>query len=234
MNAGYFSTTILRPAEFGNWAAKTELNPTYDKAKPDLVLVTMGADDVQFVHIVEGCIENAYEYYWDAATLECVTGNPGPTVTTDFLNYLPTLRTHLQTLAQWITARGTADGSVPKVVFTDYYDPLPQGTTTCPDSNYLYPAQIRYLSSLLHELDATVVKTIDGLGNPDVAVADLSGALAGHEWCTSNPWAYGLSIYHVTSPSSFESQAPFHPTPRGQQQLASLVQPVVDRLFAGS
>ncbi|MGH9090434.1 MAG: hypothetical protein ACRDZR_03485 [Acidimicrobiales bacterium] len=234
VNAGYFSTTVLRPAEFGNWATKADLNATYDAAKPDLVLATMGADDVQFVHIVEGCIENGYEYYWDAATLECVTGNPGPTVTTDFLDYLPTFRTHLKTLAQWITARGTADGKVPKVVFTDYYNPLPTGTTTCPDSNYLYPAQIRYLSSLLQELDTTIVQTIDGLGDPNVAVADLSGALDGHEWCTSDPWAYGLSIYQVTSPSSFDSQAPFHPTPRGQEQLASLVQPVVDRLFAGS
>ena|GEM_PF-2563753 len=234
VNQGYLSTTVLRPAEFGNWTNQTDLNAAYDAANPDLVLVTMGADDVQFVEIVEGCIENAYEYYWGLATLECVTGNPGPTVTKDFLDYLPTYRTHLRTLANWIVSRGAADGKVPKVVFTDYYDPLPQGTTTCPDSNYLYPPQLQYLSSLLHQLDGTIVSIVNGLDNPDVAVADLSGALDGHEWCTSDPWAYGLSIYHATTPSSFQSQAPFHPTPRGQEQLASLIQPAIDRLFVGS
>ena len=120
---------------------------------------------------------------------------------------------------------------MPKVVFTDYYDPLHAGNTTCPDSNYLYSQQTRYLSQLLHQLDTLIVETIDGLQDPNIAVADVSGAFDGHQWCTPDPWAYGLSIYSVTDPDSFESQAPFHPTPRGQQQLATALKPVVDSLF---
>ncbi|HEY1990516.1 MAG TPA: SGNH/GDSL hydrolase family protein [Acidimicrobiales bacterium] len=231
VNVGYFSNTTLRPAEFGNWATQTDLNADYDASEPDLTLVSMGADDVQFVAIVEACIENAYEYYFDLANLECVPGNPGSTVTQDFTNYLPTLQRNEQTLAGWIEARGLADGHTPKAVFTDYYDPMPEGTTTCPDSNYLYPQQTEYLSTLLHQLDTTIVQTINGLHDPNIVVADLSGALDGHEWCTTDPWAYGLSIYSVTDPSSFDSQAPFHPTPEGQRQLAAAIQPVIDRLF---
>ena len=40
----------LRPAEFGNWDTKQDLNPVYDAAKPDLVLITLG-HDVQFVNV---------------------------------------------------------------------------------------------------------------------------------------------------------------------------------------
>ena len=231
VNYGYLYNTTLRPAEFGNWDNQQYLNAQYDAAKPDLVLVTMGADDVQFVAIVEACIENAYEHYWDAADLQCVPGNPGSTITQDFTDYLPTLQADYQTLASWINARGQADGRVPKVVFTDYYDPLPAGNTTCPDSNYLYPQQTQYLSQLLHQLDTLIIQTINGLHDPNVAVADISKAFDGHEWCTPDPWAYGLSIYSVTNPDSFYSQAPFHPTPQGQQQLATLLKPVIDQLF---
>jgi lysophospholipase L1-like esterase len=231
VNYGYLYNTTLRPAEFGNWDTQQYLNAQYDAAKPDLVLVTLGADDVQFVAIVEACIQNAYEYYLDLASLQCVPGNPGSTITQDFTDYLPMLRGNYQTLVRWINARGQADGLVPKVVFTDYYDPLPAGNTTCPDSNYLYSQQIQYLSDLLHQLDTLIIQTIDGLHDPNVAVADVSKAFDGHQWCSPDPWAYGLSIYSVTDPDSFYSQAPFHPTPRGQQQLASLVEPVIDQLF---
>lgn len=63
------------------------------------------------------------------------------------------------------------------MVFTDYYDPMPQGTTTCPDSNYLYTSQTEYLSGLLHQLDAMIVSTIQGLHNPGSVGASILGAL---------------------------------------------------------
>ena len=51
--------TEYRPAEFGNWDAQTDLNLEYDSVKPQVVLVTLGADDLQFSAIVEDCIKNA-------------------------------------------------------------------------------------------------------------------------------------------------------------------------------
>jgi len=85
------------------------------------------------------------------------------------------------------------------------------------------------------QLNDALTTTIHGLHNPDVAVADASGAYTptgeNHRWCTSDPWAYGLSIYSVFDPSSFKSQAPFHPTPEGQASIASFVIPTVLELF---
>ncbi len=231
VNKGYISDTQLRPAEFGNWDTRTDLNANYDADRPGLVLVTMGADDVQFVAIVEACIENGYKHAIYGAKLECTAANPGATVTTDFTGYLPTLVSHYQTLAGWIAARGKADGLVPKVVFTDYMDPLPASGHKCPDSSWLYPEQTDYLRTLLDQLNSTIETTITGLHDPGVAVADISHALDGHQWCTDDPWDYGLSIYKVDDPDSFESQAPFHPTPEGQQAIAARVAPVARRLL---
>ena len=226
-----------RPAQFGNWAAQTDINQDYDSAAPQLVIITLGADDLQFVSIVEDCIENAYEYYWDVAEMHCVDHNPGSTIETDFVNAVQTLEQNYVTLVSWIKERAQANNvPEPKVVFTNYPNPLPPDGTKCPDTNYLYPDQITYLSSLVDQLNGIVVDTINGLDDPNVAVADISGAYtandANHIWCTDDPWAYGLSIYSVSSPSSFESQAPFHPTPDGQESIAEHVIPVVRQWFA--
>jgi lysophospholipase L1-like esterase len=180
---------------------------------------------------VEACIQNGYQYYWDIAALQCTESNPGPTVKQDFTDLLPTLADNYKSLVSWIDARGKKEGTVAKVVFTNYYDPLPPGGKQCPDSNWLYPEQITYLSSLVTRLNKLIDDTIGALHDSNVAVANISDTMKGHEWCTSDPWAYGLSIYSVTSPSSFKSQAPFHPTPIGQKAIANAILPVVKKLL---
>ena len=216
-----YQSTTYRPAEFGNWATQTDLNPDYDAAKPDLVLVSLGADDVQFTKIVAACVLDS---------TQCLPGNPGPTVENDFFAALPQLTANLTTLAGWITARGAADGLVPKVVFDDYMNPLPTGSNTCPDTLNLSVAQLAYLSGLLHQIDQLIISTVQGLGNPDIAAGNVAAALGGHEWCTSDPWDYGLSVL-TSGPGQFASQAPFHPTPTGQQSLAASIAPTVAHLF---
>jgi hypothetical protein len=51
----------MRPAQFGDWTATPEggstgtINPEYAAADPDVVLITLGADDLSFVPIVTYC-----------------------------------------------------------------------------------------------------------------------------------------------------------------------------------
>ncbi|MEA2703245.1 MAG: hypothetical protein QOD63_1190 [Actinomycetota bacterium] len=49
-------TATFGPPQFGDWATQTDLNPAYDAADPDLVLVTLGADDIGFAKIFVYCI----------------------------------------------------------------------------------------------------------------------------------------------------------------------------------
>jgi len=227
----------LRPAEFGNWTTKQDLNDEYDKARPDLVLVTLGADDAQFVSIVENCIKNAYKYKSYLADEECISSNPGSTIQQDFFNFLPTLEKNYATLASWIAARANSKtiGGSPKVVFTTYPNPFPNPGVSCPDVSWLYPEQVTYLSSLVNQMNSAITTSIEGLHDKNVTVVDLNKAYQpgnqDHRWCTRDPWAYGLSIYSVYHPSSFKSQAPFHPTPQGQQAIADLLTPKILALF---
>ena len=224
-----------RPAQFGNWATKANINAAYDAARPDLVLVTLGADDVHFASVVRACVVNKLANSVDhAIPLECTADNPGAMVQSDALSQLPILNGNLQTLAKWVNQRGAADHKIPKVVFTNYFDPFPTGSTSCPDSSLLATAQVEYLSTLLGQLNHRIEQTITGLHLANVSVVNLSSAFDGHRWCSSDPWDYGLSIINPLDPASLLSQAPFHPTPRGQRQIASLVEPAVKHLFAAA
>jgi len=231
--SGLFSTSLVQPAQFGDWTTQRYLNAAYDRARPDVVLVTLGADDLTFSQIAKACVLNALAQRVNhSVALQCTAQDPGSAVLQDFYARLPALRRDFVDLAPWITARGKADHLVPKVVFTTYYDPLPTGTTSCPDSALLDHAQVTYLSARLVQLNATIETTIRGLDDPGIGVADLTDAFDGHRWCSAEPWAYGLSIFSLTNPSSLLSQAPFHPTPQGQAQIARLVGPEVERLLA--
>jgi lysophospholipase L1-like esterase len=227
--------TTYRPAQFGDLTTNTNINAAYDAARPDLVLVTLGADDVQFSAVVRSCAENNLAHTVDPAlSLECTPTNPGSAVQTEAVTQLPAVGSNLATLARWINQRCRADHKVPQVVFTNYFDPLPTGATSCPDTSLLATVQVQYLSTLLGRLNRTITQAITGLHLANVSLVDLSSAFDGHRWCSSDPWDYGLSIFSLSHPSSLLSQAPFHPTPRGQQQIASLVKPAVNRLFAAS
>ena len=232
-----YDGTTYRPPQFGDWATQSGLNAEYDAAQPDLVLVTLGADDVHFVKIVTSCVENALEHrFLRFVDLECTRANHGAAVKSDFSANLPSLREHYETLVQWIAARATAHGvAAPKVVFTTYPDPLPANGAQCPDSKWLRPSQLRYLSTLVGKLNREIRTTVKAIDDPNVVVADTDRAYTQsgehHGWCSKDPWAYGLSVLHLFEPSTLHSQAPFHPTPRGQQAIAALVEPTVKQLF---
>jgi lysophospholipase L1-like esterase len=228
--------TVYRPAEFGNWERRTELNAAYDAANPDLVLITLGADDVDFSGIVTDCVENAYEHYWVDTALECTEQSPGASVQELFVDRLPAVAAHYGQLVDWIGERARANGvPVPRIVFTNYPDPLPDPKVRCPDARMLYDPQVRYLASLLDEMNDLISTTIERLDEDHVVVADVSEAYRppndDHRWCSPDPWAYGLSIYQFTSPSSFRSLAPFHPTPEGQQAIAAGVLATITHAF---
>jgi lysophospholipase L1-like esterase len=239
VSAGLLTTTTLRPAEFGDWANQRDLNPAYDTARPDLVLITLGADDLEFTHVVQDCVTNAIAHSLGVEPLRCTTTSPGPTITTDFTANLAGLGPHYQALINAVQARGRAARRVPKIVFTTYHDPLPMGSITCPDVALLDPTQVAYLRTLVPTLDTTIRTAINRLHTPGVAVADTSKAMVAangtnHRWCSPQPWAYGLSIFTVTDPRSLTSQAPFHPTPDGQRRYAALVTPVVRTVLGSS
>jgi lysophospholipase L1-like esterase len=254
--------TPYRPAQFGNWLGQTNLNAAYDAAAPDVVVITLGADDVSFVDIVTYCATG----YTDAAQVAalaqsddptaqlranflarfptaeawvnrtrravngvlsssssyCTAANPGAPIQTLFWDPINSgeIAGNYKALVAAIQARGTKAGKVPHIVFTTYHQPFPTPpqSESCLDLGDLESDEIAYLVTLQNTLKSTIVSAVGNL--PGVSVADISGVVKGHEWCTDDPWAYGLSVLLLNK----DSQAPFHPTPKGQAAIAAVVE----------
>jgi lysophospholipase L1-like esterase len=66
-----------------------------------------------------------------------------------------------------------------------------------------------------------VISTLAGVDG--VSVVDIWGAVQDHEFCTSDPWTYGLSVLLEND----DSLAPFHPTAKGQAAIAALIAPQI-------
>ena len=77
--------------------------------------------------------------------------------------------------------------------------------------------EINYLISLENTLKLTLIAAVSGLDG--VSVADISDVVAGHEFCTSDPWTYGISVLRWND----ASLAPFHPIPQGQAAIAAVL-----------
>ncbi|MGH9207930.1 MAG: GDSL-type esterase/lipase family protein, partial [Acidimicrobiales bacterium] len=219
---------VYRPAELGDWATGQELNAAYDRASPDVVLISLGADDIRFSQIAEDCIVASV---LDPAV--CTASDPGQTVQSDMFAQLPTLGANYRSLVAAIQARGARAHKIPYIVFTTYPNPLPApgadiDVTRCPDSAHLSSAQISYLSSLFEVLKGVIANSVGG--EKGVSVADVSRAFAGHQLCSLDPWAYGPSVLIFSNP---QSQAPYHPTPAGQEAIAHKVLSVLPAKFKG-
>ncbi len=116
----------FRPAQFGDWLSMQRLNPDYDAAKPDLVIITLGADDLSFVSIVEYCA-TGYTLA-DAAEVEAIAAlrDPRQRIRANFLRKFPTLEAW-----QDRPARSSSDYCVANspgaVIESLFWDPINSG-----------------------------------------------------------------------------------------------------------
>jgi hypothetical protein len=145
------------PAQFGDIATDgtpSNVNSAYTSANPNLVLLTLGADDLKFVNILTACIEWNYipgflqsdngrapSPYGSrySGNLQCSDDNDtdkkGPTgsdypdgvIQDYYANQLVALHMHLTSLLTAIEKEGQQQGQSgpPKIVITNYPNPLP-------------------------------------------------------------------------------------------------------------
>ena len=246
---------LYRPAQFGDWLGMTNLNPDYDAAMPDVVIITLGANDVSFVDVFTFCATgytdpaevaalsrlpnlskqlraNFVKRFPDAAAWRgrppralgssyCTAANPGAPINSLFWDPINSgeIAGHYKSLVAAIKDRGMRAGKVPRIIFTTYHQPLPSAAQSdeCLDLGDLERDEIDYLITLENALKSTLLAAVGGLEG--VTVADISNIVEGHEYCTSDPWTYGLSVLLLNE----DSLAPFHPTPQGQAAIAAVV-----------
>jgi len=197
-----FSKTTTGAAQLGNNQAR---NAAYDTFKPSLVTITLGMDDIDFSDVVATCY-----------TGPCGTASQNNSID----SAIAAFSSNLKGLLGDINSRGKADGQVPWVVLTTYYDPFNLNSLSCDDVDIglgfgLSSSDAKWLQSKLNLINEDI--KVDGSSYPKSKVVDLTNVLNGHQLCSSSPWVYGPSILY----DDLDSPAPFHPTPSGQQAIAN-------------
>jgi len=194
-------------------------DPNYDDAQPDIVSLTVGADDIDFSGWIEQC--------YGLLNRDC--GNS--TDTSDINTDVSMARSDLHDVLSEIHSRGQAAGKIPHVYVTGYYDPFPSSYVSgCKDlsptlGTGINSTEMSWLRTELENLNTNIHDEADHFGN--VTFVDLSSVMSGHEFCSSDPRVYGASLRvdpTTTPPSDNHNPAPYHPTPAGQQAIAQAIQ----------
>jgi PKD repeat protein/lysophospholipase L1-like esterase len=213
---------------FGHWTAPAQLgssiglhgaeppNPEYDAPRPDLVSLTLGADDVHFAEQVASCY-----------TTFCNTDQHS------IDGILAEQEKNLTLVVEEIHRRGVADGKVPLLVLTEYYNPFPAYDWHCVDINdnaleWISNDDMKFVIKGLERLNHNIATVA---ARNHLVVLNTDHLLEKHRFCSSQgPWVYGPSIELDNLPH-IHSPAPFHPTPEGQQAIGdALAKLVSDKL----
>jgi hypothetical protein len=203
----------------------------FDAHDADVVTLTLGANDVDFAGWIKTC------YHPFAG--ECNTSS-----STDTLNdLLDAAKDNMRLVLAELDDRADAANKTLRVLVTNYYNPFPSGavSSSCIDTGAdpldgTYPgiglttAEKSWLGSGLADLNTNIAAEVtyaqSNQPNLDVDLVNISGAMSGHEFCTSDPWVYGPSIQYPISGEN-ANPAPFHPTLAGQRAIRALVEAAI-------
>ena len=209
------------------------VNTTYDSLNPAVVTLTVGADDINFATWVGKCYQ---PFYFGA---KCGTSDDNALVASQLANQEADLRSALAELDRR-AGQDLPSGQKLRVLVTNYYNPFQSSYASCIDTSAgyfsgTYPGiginsdQQTWLVNGLNSLNGNINSEVGYAQTNDshlnVSLVDLSTVMAGHQWCTSDPWMYGPSIDYPpignTGPGT--NPAPFHPTPSGQNAIYQAV-----------
>jgi len=194
--------------------------PAFEAHQPDVVTLTVGADDVHFGDWVAQCY---------IGTNACGTSGDTSTLEGQISTAQGNLRLVLTELNRRAGLMGKSSTNPLRVLVTNYYDPFSASHTSCPDISWnlsigIVTSEMTWIENELGNLNGAINSEVNygksNDSNLSVDLVDLTSVMAGHEFCTSDPWVYGTSIrYPSGNQLGNNNPAPFHPTPSGQYAI---------------
>jgi hypothetical protein len=218
------------PAQLGgisNCSECSSLNKYFSKHNPNIVLLTMGANDLDFPYWIKKCY----------LPTDCNTKAHTNLVDSQLAIEKADLVTTLSQLNAWASSKRKNL----QVLVTDYYSPFDTSNMSCADYQWggvqlLKPDEVTWLQNGLNQINSNINADVTQALGVDtsltVSLVDLSGnyggtdVMSGHKWCSADPWVYGTSIDYGIPPGS--NPAPFHPTPEGQNAIYQAVNAVLN------
>jgi lysophospholipase L1-like esterase len=212
-NSENLVTAVARYQLGGFCDGCTSPSPTYDGHNPDVVVLTLGADDIYFSDWLTNCYVG-----------NCINANADGQVD----SLISAAGDNLMLVLQAIRDHATATGhSIPHVYLTGYYNPFPDiyPTNPCDDLNpvatfSINPDEVDWLRKKLLKINGAIsldAGRFDNVTYVDIyKVMQFSATNPDHTFCSGEPWVYGAS---VLTPSDPKNPAPYHPTPMGQSAI---------------
>jgi hypothetical protein len=208
------------PAQLGGSCIGCDSRNTYfDEHNPSVVLLTMGANDINFAYWLNKC-------YNPLVIRGCNTAANTNLLNSQLSIQKLDLATTLRQLNAWATSRKKAL----RVLVTNYYSPFDPKITNCIDYTGLSSGETAWLINGLRNLNTNIAADVARAKASDthlnVSLVDLSNVMSGHQWCTPHPWVYGASIDFPIVNGKFvigHNTSPFHPTPEGQRAIYQAV-----------
>lgn len=195
--------------------ALSSTNARYDGAKPDIVTLSLGANDVGFAGVVRGCVTGRCDT--DDSRLD---------------GALKTQKDDLRLVLGEIESRGKAAGKVPMTILTKYVDPFPAVyQDRCPDLNVpvagfaITNDEMQFMRRGLRRLNQNLEDVAAAFDF--VRVLDPPSSFTNHPFCSREPWTMGVGLIFDGAPD-FSNPSPFHPTADGQTVIGRAVAKAIE------
>jgi lysophospholipase L1-like esterase len=175
-------------------ALKPQLEQLFALPQPQLITLTIGANDLGWTELLTKC-----------STSTCGSAEDTALVDARLAGVTTNLQSVLQKIAEHYGSK------LPRVVVTGYYQLLPATLQSCPEMTSLDAAELNWQRTQEDKLNValrTVVASQSFQSFSSFAAINF----ATHELCTDASWVQNIS-----------APAPFHPTDAGQQAYAKAV-----------
>ena len=209
--------------QLGGFGDGPVTNGYYFVAKPDVVTLSIGANDIEFAKVVGTCF---YPLTWLKLDGSC----DGRLDDADRLLSDDTIAEKFRKTYQRIADIGNAVGRRPLVMHTQYINPFPDADedASCWD---ITGGKGSGFSRV--EIDRMVagLKVLNGLIEsearkyPGVVSVPVNSEFDQHRFCSKDPWVFGMdTALDAHGDLAVKHESPFHPTADGQAALARQVQ----------
>jgi hypothetical protein len=146
-----------------------QLDAAFAGGEPQLISMTIGANDVRWSRQVRSCISGRCDSKWDSRKMQV---------------YLFDLRLELDHAMSEIQRRST--GTPPTVILTGYFSPL---ATTCEAFSRVTASEVAWAKSQVAALNNLIKDVADDYRFARYAPVNFNG----HELCSADPWIQGAS-----------------------------------------
>lgn len=226
--AGVQDTGGVSTPQIGGFPGRPAINPRYRDSDPDLVTVSIGANDIEFASVVSSCF-----YPLLTPIAGGCDGNLDRAEDRLDGTYVSARFDQLHDRIQQI---GSERGKRPLVFQTEYVNPFPTPSQSqdCFDVKGGWTSgfsrdEINRMISGLRTLNDRIEQV--ALKDDGVIAVPASREYEDHRFCSNDPWVFGMDtavdFRTGLTYADLKTSAPFHPTIAGQAATARQIKSIM-------